>query len=165
LACITAGVLLALLPTLLAPRPLLVWNASASLPRGFYRITAANAARPGDLVLARTPPEWAPMFAERGYLPRGVPLLKRVAATAGATVCRKGVAILIDGTEHATALRADRAGRPLPAWSGCRRLDTDEVFLLIPEHPASLDGRYFGPTPANLVIGRAAPVWTMPDGR
>lgn len=165
LVCVAAGVLLVLLPTLLAPRPLLVWNASASLPRGFYRITVPAAPRAGDLVLARAPSGWAALFAERGYLPAGVPLLKRVAATAGSTVCRNGLAILIDGTEHATAQRTDRAGRPMPVWSGCHRLGADEVFLLIAEHPASLDGRYFGPTAASLVIGRATPLWTVPDGR
>jgi conjugative transfer signal peptidase TraF len=164
LACAAVGLLLVLLPKLLAPRPLLVWNAAASLPRGIYRITASGALRPGDLVLARTPSEWASMFAARGYLPESVPLLKRVAATAGSTVCRHGAATLIDGTQHATAQDGDRAGRPMPAWSGCHTLGAGELFLLIAEHPASLDGRYFGPTPANLVIGRATPLWTVPDG-
>lgn len=144
---------------------LLIWNASASLPRGFDRVTAAGELRPGDLVLARTPAEWAPTFAARGYLPSGVPLLKRVAAVAGATVCRNGTTILVDGSERAAAQLADRLGRPMPVWSGCRTLAAGEVFLLIAEHPASLDGRYFGPTAASLVIGRAVPLWTVADAR
>jgi conjugative transfer signal peptidase TraF len=143
----------------------LIWNASASLPRGFYRVTAAGELRSGDLVLAHTPAEWAATFAARGYLPDGVPLLKRVAAVAGATVCRQGTTILIDGSERAAAQTADRLGRPMPAWSGCRTLAAGEMFLLIAEHPASLDGRYLGPMAASLVIGRAVPLWTVADGR
>lgn len=165
LAASVAGLLLVLLPVLPAPRPLVVWNASASLPRGLYRISAPRTPRAGDLVLARTPPAFASMFAERGYLPAEVPLLKRVAATSGSTVCRNGVAILIDGQPRATAQIVDRVGRPMPAWSGCRTLGATDLFLLIPEHPASLDGRYFGPTSVALVIGRAQPLWTVPDGR
>ena len=36
-------------------------------------------------------------MAARGYVPRGVPLLKPVAAVAGARVCRSGLAVTIDG--------------------------------------------------------------------
>ena len=49
-------------------------------------------------------------------------------------------------------------GRPLPVWQGCRTLGTGELLLLNPDHPDSLDGRYFGPLPASAVIGRATPL-------
>lgn len=140
-------------------RPAIVWNATASAPRGFYRVVAADRISVGDLVLIRPDPARARLFADRGYLPIGVPLLKRVAAVAGQKVCKVAGRVSIDGVHRADALARDGQGRPLVAWSGCRRLATGEIFVLVPDVPASLDGRYFGPTPLSAVIGRALPVW------
>src|SRR3546814_17465817 len=58
------------------------------------------------------------------------------------------------------ALIRDRNGRSLPAWQGCRTLAAGELPLLNPDHPDSLDGRYFGPLPASTVLGRALPILT-----
>ena len=52
----------------------------------------------------------------------------------------------------------DGRGRPLPVWQDCRTLGADELLLLNPDHPDSLDGRYFGPLPTSTVIGRATPL-------
>jgi type IV secretory pathway protease TraF len=68
--------------------------------------------------------------------------------------------VTIDGRDVAAALRHDRFGRPLPSWSGCRRLGTEELFLIAPNSAASFDSRYFGPVTRAQVIGRALPVWT-----
>lgn len=142
------------------PVPLLVWNASASAPIGLYRVHLTTVLRRGDLVLAR-PPESARRFAaERGYLPETVPLTKRVAAVAGDRVCASRRLILINGDVVATLLAADRQGRPLPGWTGCRDLAADEVFLLMAEVPQSFDGRYFGPIRTSAIIGKLVPLWT-----
>lgn len=161
-----AGIGLLAAPALIAPRPWLVWNASASVPVGLYRVLAARDIAVGDLVAVTPPADLATFLAERGALPRGVPMLKHVAALAGATVCRGGAPVLIDGSRAAMALPRDRQGRPLPAWSGCRTLAPGEVFLLNPDAPESLDGRYFGPLPVSAIVARLAPVWTetpMPE--
>lgn len=140
--------------------PRLVWNASPSAPIGLYWAKAPSPVRVGDMVLA-VPPEWASRLAdERGYLPAGVPLVKRVAAVAGDTVCTVNSEIRINGRPTAHELRGDRKGRPLPGWSGCRRLSPGEVFLLMTAVPDSFDGRYFGPTDRRDVLGRLVPIWT-----
>ena len=46
----------------------------------------------------------------------------------------------------------DRAGLPLPEWSGCRRLDTGELFLL-GDTETSFDSRYFGPVRVEQLQG------------
>ena len=148
-----------------APRPWLAWNATASAPVGLYRVQPAGALHVGDWVLARPPSAQAAWFAERGYLPLGVPLLKPVAALAGDGVCRTGLRVTVNGVVVAMALERDHRGRPLPAWSGCRRLAGDAVFLLNPKVLASLDGRYFGPLPVTSIVGRAVPLWTWGDSR
>lgn len=143
----------------LAPHPRLVWNASASMPLGLYRIEVGRTPKAGDLVLVDPPGNIATLLAARGYLPRGVPLLKRVAAADGALVCRSGVFVTIDGLAAARARYRDRLGRALPRWFGCRRLQRGELFLL-GAAPDSFDGRYFGVLPASAVIGTAHPLLT-----
>ena len=63
----------------------LVWNASASIPLGLYTITPIDHLKVGDRVAIDPPEAIASFLAERGYLPRGVPLLKTVAALARST--------------------------------------------------------------------------------
>lgn len=156
------GVALAalLLPALHSPQLRLVWNASASLPLGFYRIEPGAPARVGDVAAVRPSPALESFMAERRYVERNVPLLKPIVAVAGATVCRTGLRVTIDGRVVAAALPRDRFGRPLPQWSGCRQLGTQELFLIAPDSAASFDSRYFGPITRTQVIGRASPVWT-----
>lgn len=142
----------------------LVWNASASVPVGLYAVRPNDRIRTGVLVLVRPPESLAAFMDERRYVPRGVPLLKRVEALAGATVCRDGRALTVDGRPRAVALPADRQGRPLPQWQGCHRLRDGEVFLLNTDAPESFDGRYFGVVPISTIVGRATPLM-IPEAR
>jgi len=155
-----AGIAALVGPRLIAARPIVVWNVTASAPIGLYRVVGSDDLRRGDLVLTSPPPTFVTLFAERGYVPAGVPLLKRVAALAGSTVCRQGRVVSVDGAAVAEALLTDAHGRALPIWNGCRPVGPDEVFLLVPEVPASLDGRYFGVLATSAIIGRAVPLWT-----
>ena len=147
------------LPLVGRPAPRLIYNASTSAPIGLYRVLPAGLIRRGDLVLARTPTSVRDLAAERGYLPASVPLVKRVAAMAGDSVCVRNRAVSIDGLHVADQLATDAAGRPLPVWTGCRTLGPDEIFLLMADVPGSFDGRYFGPVPVSAVIGRLVPLW------
>ena len=140
--------------------PLLIWNASASVPVGFYAVTPITQPGIGDLVAVRPPEPLGRWLVQNGYLGPDTSLLKRVAALPGSEVCRKGTTIIIDGHVVAEAQLRDRLGRPLPAWRGCRTLRDGELFLLNADHPGSLDGRYFGPLHAVTIIGRATPIWT-----
>src|SRR6266481_9904295 len=81
------GVGLVIASSLVEPRPILVWNATASAPRGLYCIAPLTGLETGDLVLVQPDPASATMYAERGYLPLRVPLLKRVGALGGMPVC------------------------------------------------------------------------------
>lgn len=141
-----------------APRPRLMWNATASVPIGLYRLSEPGRVVVGDLVVVRPGPGLAAALAERGWLPRGVPLVKPVAAVAGQTACRSGPDVTIDERRVARAKAADGHGRPLPRWSGCRRLETGEVLVLA-SPPGSVDGRYFGVTVRGDILARAHPLW------
>ncbi len=142
----------------------LIWNATASAPIGFYTIEPADALDVPELVAIMPPEPLAAFMVERGYVARGVPLLKRVLGLPGQRVCRTGRAITVDGIEMGEALERDRIGRDLPVWQGCRVIGDGEIFLMNWEVRDSLDGRYFGPIPASSVIGRALPLWTDEEG-
>lgn len=163
---VATGLALALLAAAAPERvPRLAWNASASVPIGLYALRPPNGLVVGDLVAVRLPDEVTAWMAARGYLGAGALLLKRVAALPGAQVCRCGGAILIDGVTVAGAATTDSAGRALPTWRGCRRLAEGEVFLLVPDAPGSLDGRYLGELDAAAIVGRAHPIWTRSAAR
>ncbi|MBG0794040.1 S26 family signal peptidase [Methylocystis sp. H62] len=154
----------ALALTSFVPRePLVVWNASASVPVGLYAVRPIGNLTVTDLVVARPPESLADWLAERSYLPKGAPLLKRVVGLPGQKICRDGLSVTVDGVIVAEARERDHAGRPLPVWHGCFVLLPGEVFLLNWDEPASLDGRYFGAFPIQAIIGRAAPLWTRED--
>lgn len=163
LAMMTGGALLVAAPVWSGHAPHFIWNASASIPIGLYRIEPATRIAVTDLAIVMPPDELAAFLAERGYLPKGVPLLKRVFALRGDTVCRDGRIIIAYGGRYAVVRKHDSRGRPLPVWQGCRVLDDGEAFFMNWDAPDSFDSRYFGPLPVSTIVGRAVPVWTADD--
>jgi len=160
-ACTTLGVAaMAIPPVAEQPVVRIVYNASDSVPPGWYRIEPGGTLRVGSIVLARLPAPAAALAAQRGYLPASVPLLKRIGAMAPQSVCVAGGIVRIDGTVVARTRVVDSLGRTLPAWQRCRRLRAGELFVLSTAHPASFDSRYFGPIDAATVLGAAHPLWT-----
>ena len=106
----------------------------------------------------------ADFMVERGYIGRGVPLMKYVAALPGQTICRTGSTVTVDAVPLGDALDRDKRGRELPVWHGWRRIAKGDIFLMNPDVPDSLDGRYFGPISDRTVIGKAAvPIGRRPD--
>jgi conjugative transfer signal peptidase TraF len=114
-----------------------------------------------NLVVAMPPNSLATFLAERDYVPLGMPLIKRILALRGQSVCRNERVISVDGIAMGMALAHDRQGRPLPIWQGCQAIAEGDVFLMNWDEPASFDGRYFGPIPLRAIIGRAKPLWTF----
>jgi conjugative transfer signal peptidase TraF len=158
-AVMALGVGAMALPQLNNHPPRLVWNASASVPIGLYAVETIIDVHAGDLVVVRPPESLARFLAKGGYLPRGVPLLKHVAALAGQSVCRIGRSVTVDTIEIGEARERDSRNRALPVWQGCRVIAKGDVFLMNQRSADSLDGRYFGPLPATSIVGRAIPLW------
>ena len=110
------------------------------------------------MVLARVPRHWRQLAAQRRYIPINVPLVKRVAAEPGDTVCALGQEIFINARRIAERRHRDARGRTMPWWDGCIVLRNGALFLLT-ANPSSFDGRYFGPMQRYDVIGRAKLIW------
>ena len=157
-AIAAAGIALVGITILQPPIPRLVWNASASAPVGLYAVAPGATLSRGDMVVAWPPPAARALAARRHYLPANVPLVKRVRAIVGDLVCAAGRTITVNGRAIADRQTVDRAGRAMPWWRGCVTL-TNGALLLFNDAPASFDGRYFGPSRAADVIGKATPLW------
>ena len=157
MAIVATGLLLS---TIGGTTPHYLWNASNSVPIGLYRVQATTRLAVTELVAVQPPDLLAAFLDLNGYLPIGVPMLKRVLALPGQTVCRNGLKIAVDGVDVGEARERDGRNRRLPAWHGCRVIADGDVFVMNWQSADSLDSRYFGPLPASAVIGRAIPVWT-----
>jgi type IV secretory pathway protease TraF len=141
---------LAIVP-LTRSNPLIVWNASNSVPIGLYLIER-RPPRVNEIAVLQ-PPEWASTMAhQRGYLPTSVLLLKPVVARYGGLVCRFGRFVFVNGYLRALALRHDKMRRPLPSWRGCSRLGGGQIFV-VSKHKDSFDSRYFGAVDARTALG------------
>jgi conjugative transfer signal peptidase TraF len=158
---LTAGAVALMLSTIAAmPAKHYVWNLSGSVPIGLYRLQPVRDLSVTQLVAIQPPKPLATFLDDSSYLPRGVPMLKRVLALPGQTVCRDGLAITVDNIATGEARERDSRGRPLPVWQGCRVVADGEVFLMNRQSADSLDGRYFGVLPMSAIIGQAKPLWT-----
>ena len=140
------------------PTPRLLWNATASAPIGLYLLVPGAPLEIGDTVAARAPDGARQLAARRGYLPSGVPLVKRIAAMAGGRVCAVRARIIVNGRTLAQRRKRDAAGRAMPWWTGCRRLQSGQ-FLLLNRAAGSFDSRYFGPIERSAIIGKAVLIW------
>lgn len=143
------------------PADRLIWNRTASAPTGLYWLSDAPFTL-GRWVVVSSQSAEAKWAQGRGYVGKDWPLLKQIAGVPGDEICRAGRDVFINNETVAIALSVNSAGRSLPVWDGCVRLKSDEVFLLTP-HPASLDGRYFGPVKQQDLDGVAIPVFRVRD--
>jgi len=136
-----------------SPDNRIIWNRTDSAPAGLYWVSDAPLSH-GDWVVVSANSADANWAEARGFVGRDWPLLKRVAGVDGDTICRRGARIFINNRPVGVALKTDRQGRDMPVWSGCKRVGSDDVFLMN-LHGSSLDGRYFGVTKPHNVDGKA----------
>lgn len=145
-----AGVIAAALASAQA-RPVLIFNPSESVPRGFY-VRAPGQPVLGDYVIVRAANAAPSEAAARDFDDPTDRFIKRIAALAGSTICASGNQVVIDGQRIITRRETNSLGHPMPTWSGCRTLAEGEV-LLLGDTPDSFDGSYWGPISANVIDG------------
>jgi conjugative transfer signal peptidase TraF len=141
------------------PRPVFVWNVSASAVIGLYFVSSKSGLDRGDMAALWLPPRYRKLAAQRRYLPQNIAAIKRVVAVEGDSVCALGTRISVNGKWIADRHAVDAKGRPMPWWQNCKRLGKDELFLLNEEAANSFDGRYIGISKTSDVIGEASLIW------
>ena len=143
-------------------------NLTPSYPLGLWRIEPLNrAVRVGDRIFICPPlTEEFRRARERGYLRRGLcpgwltPLIKAVLALPGQSI-EIGASVAIDGVNlpRSVVQTNDGSGRPISPYAG-GVVPPGFLFLHSP-FKGSYDSRYFGPIPADGVLGLATPILTF----
>ena len=139
-------------------------STSGMHPRAFRSASTAYDRRTSSYVtelLAVQPPEPLATFLDlNGYLPIGVPMLKRVLALPGQTVCRNG--LTISSTPSRWARRGNATGEAVRSRNGRAVASSAEgEFFLMNWQSTELAGwPLLRAASASAVIGRAVPVWT-----
>jgi type IV secretory pathway protease TraF len=159
-AIATVGITFLAVKPFLNPVPLLIWNASESVPIGWYFVEKR---RPviGEIAVIK-PVDWVQIYvSSRGYLPQSVWLLKPIFAANPSIICRFGAYVFVDGKRVAKAKIVDKMHRHLPVWKGCKALTSTQYFIL-GRHRDSFDSRYFGPIEQRQIVGTAFPLSGLP---
>lgn len=153
LAMATVGIASLAVKPFINPVPLLIWNASESVPIGWYYVTKRQPVI-GEIAVIK-PADWVQIYASsRGYLPQDVWLLKPIFAAHPSIICRFGSHVFVDGKQVAKAKIMDKMHRVLPVWKGCKALTSTQYFVM-GRHRDSFDSRYFGPVEQSQFVGTA----------
>lgn len=153
LAIATIGIVFLAAKPLVNPLPIVIWNASESVPIGWYFV-AKRQPMIGEIAVIKLT-DWVQIYASsRGYLPQNVWLLKPVFAVYPSIICRFGSHVFVNGKQVAKAKIGDKMHRALPVWKGCVALSSTKYFVL-GKHRDSFDSRYFGPIEKRQVVGTA----------
>lgn len=133
----------------------MVLNPSDSVQKGIYLLdTKAKDYNVGDMICFYPDYRYLRFLIDRNYIPKGVPLLKKIAYTNGTTICVNKDTILANGAEIGKILQTDSNGEMLPAGRvGCYTLSTGEFFVFSPKKN-SFDSRYFGPVDDQNIVGK-----------
>ncbi len=159
--------MLGLIPTPVAlaqalqPAPLILFNDTPSEPTGLY-LRSSDAPAVGTIIAFRPPAAAWPYVGEALPARARTSILKTIRAGQGDQVCAERHVLAIKGHPVARIARADRQGRTLPGWSGCRRLGEGEYFVLSTRIPNSFDSRYYGPVRRGDILAVYTPLLAPP---
>ncbi|HEY3595434.1 MAG TPA: S26 family signal peptidase [Polyangiaceae bacterium] len=137
----------------------LIYNATDSLPRGWYWLTPGQTIRRHFLVAFPIPPNVHTLVHERRYLPDDALLVKPVVAVQGDDICTDRGVFTVNGNVIGDILERDFAGRELPHADACRSVREGEVFVAS-TNPRSFDSRTFGSIPVSAIRGAVRSLWT-----
>ena len=136
----------------------MLWNVSASVPRGLYAVMLDEPCRRGSLVSFRPPPGAAMIIYSRDYLPAGAGLIKQLVGLPGDLVCVRPAGLYVNAVRFGDVAVTDSRGRLLVPYRFCGAVAAGQAFVATTAH-LSYDSRYFGPVPLSsltLVVS----VWT-----
>ena len=143
--------------------PPLMINYTDSEPHGLYWLDVHQNGHygRGQMVAFPVPEPFKELIYGRGWLARGLPLMKEIGALEGDRVCVDDAQETINGKAVGPIFSADSAGRPMPTIRGCYTVAPGYFLPLSTLVPKSFDGRYMGPQPLAVIKGEARSLWTF----
>ena len=136
-----------------------IYNATPSVPVGWYHVDYTQPIAVGQLVAWKPPAMWDDWLQQRGYIAKKMVLIKAVAAAGGQQICVDSHGDVFMQQRIVARTRSyDSQGRSMPRLpEGCRQLQAGEYFLL-GRHPSSIDSRYMGTAHASELVGVVRPL-------
>lgn len=131
------------------------YQVSPSMPEGFYFIEPAKNLKRNDIVIFYPPKNIKKFLLEHHWIPHDGLLMKYVVGVPGDWVCKKGNVIWINHKRIANVYRFYATNKLLPNWKFCVTLKHNQFLLMSTRVERSFDGRYFGPTSRQYIIGKA----------
>lgn len=138
-------------------QPLIIYNATDSLPHGFYRVIKQQTYKRGDLIVFPVPEQVRSLVFKRGWLKPDSYLIKPVAAINGDNVWITCGQVFVNGKSFGAIKKKDRQGLPLPSLAFKDKLSAGKIAVF-QRSDDSFDSRYFGTIDARQIIGRAVPI-------
>ena len=141
----------------------LVYNGTASVEVGWYLLLPPEDIAEGDMVIFSLPEDVQALAVERGWLPQGTRLLKRVGALGGSMYGVNGShQFYVNEKYLGQASTVDGLGRSMPDKATGGHVVEEGAFLPVGDNPKSFDGRYYGTVPLEKVEHKA--VLVLPTG-
>jgi len=139
------------------PYPPVIYNATDSLPHGFYLVRPGRVYHKGQLVVCEVPEHVRALVVSRQWLKEDGLFIKTIVGIPGDTArVRKGQFVVND-TDFGPVHKYDSQGGKLPAYvyDAC---SVNGYILAAPGKERSFDSRYFGPVRPELILGEAIPL-------
>lgn len=133
----------------------LTYQATASMPRGFYLLLPINKIQRGDIVTFIPPEKSRAFLKERHWAPRSGILMKYVVGMPGDTVCAENNKLWLNHKPIANIYKFYAPNKALPQQNFCGELNKEQYFLININIPHSFDSRYFGPIDKKSILHRA----------
>jgi len=137
--------------------PPVVYNATDSLPRGFYLVRPGVVYHKGQLVVCEVPEHVRELVVSRHWLKDDGLFIKTVVGMPGDRVMVQKGRFLVNDADYGPVYTHDTQGRRLPMY-GADAYPVDGYILAAPGKQRSFDSRYFGPVAPNLILGEAIPL-------
>lgn len=138
-------------------KPLVIWNTTSSLPKGFYKIEDGYTY--GDIIAFDIPENFYEIVKERQWIPLYDRLLKRIVGMEGDEICIQNTTIFFNNKHFGKTSLTDSKSRPMPQLEGCHIVEKGYVWVMLKNNPLSLDSRYYGQVSEQIIYGKAVPIF------
>ena len=126
-----------------------------SMPEGYYLTYYTQNITRDDDVLFKPNEHIQQFIVDHGWLPKGVPLLKRIVGIPGDKLCIKQRKVAINNKTIAIIKHKDSQGNPLPVFQFCGVIARNQYFVQGIANDHSFDSRYYGLISSNQIISKA----------
>ncbi len=133
----------------------ITYQSTPSMPEGYYLTYKVKSIQRENNVIFMPNQKTEKFIIQHGWLPEGIPLLKRVIGIPGDKLCIKHHMVYINNKRVAVAKLKDNKGEALPIFTYCGEIQPDYYFVQGISSPNSFDSRYYGLIKREQIISKA----------